>query len=378
VLTAFEFLVDPSFDCGNEIVFDLVDITSVTPPDDHADQPEFFAALVQDQPGPPLVTRLVDEDFDPAPQSGWDHELASSFGACPDVTYVDEWQLVSKDTDHGTSYHCGNGPGGTYGTDYAWLHPVGKDSEDGVGFLIPDEAIAAVLTVVHWYDTVAGEDGGQVAIDAIKDGQDVYTTLDPVGGYPGTLDPGNCNLLGGQDAFQGSSGGWITSLFDLTRYKGEQVYLTFVFGSDENVGTGEGWYLDEVKIEYQEIGPPICDVAPWPGFVSTAHFDLLDAGTIEASWIDSCNIAQFPEQTYSIQAGALGALTTGGNYTHTPVDGRCDLTSPSTFTPGPDDEYYLVVPVGDGREGSAGVDSTGTLRPQPGVVCGERRVADCP
>jgi photosystem II stability/assembly factor-like uncharacterized protein len=378
VQTAFEFVVDPSFACGDEIVFDLVDITSATPSGIYDDQPGFYPALVRDQPGSPITTTLFDEDFDPIPPSGWTHELPAGLFACAGVTYRDEWNLTSKDAAHGTSYHCGNGPGDTYQTNYAWLHPGGKDSEGGVGLEIPDDATAAALTLVHWYDTIAGEDGGQVAIDAVKDGQDVYTTLEPIGGYPGILDTGNCNRLEGQPAFQGSSGGWVTSVFDLTPFMGEQVYLTFVFASDRNATGGEGWYIDEVTVEFQQEGEPVCDIAPWPGVVQTAHFSLLDVDTIEASWSDACNIAVFPDQTYSIQAGDLDTLITTGTYTHMPVGGSCDLASPHTFTPGPDDEYYLVVPVSDGREGSAGTDSAGTPRPQPGLVCGERRVAACP
>jgi hypothetical protein len=159
---------------------------------------------------------------------------------------------------------------------------------------------------------------------------------------------------------------------------GEQVYLTFVFASDRNATGGEGWYIDQVTVEFQQEGEPVCDIAPWPGVVQTAHFSLLDADTIEATWADSCNIGVFPDQTYSIQAGNLDTLITAGTYTHMPVGGNCDLASPHTFTPGSEDEYYLIVPVSDGREGSAGADSAGTPRPQPDVVCGERRVAACP
>jgi len=377
-IVPIEFMVDPSFECGGEIVFDLLDITSVTPPDSHDDQPAFYAAQVQNQPGPPVVTTLVDEDFDPAPPSGWEHELVTVFGACSDVTYVDEWNLATKDAPHGVSYHCGSGPGGTYQTNYAWLHPAGKDSEDGIGLLIPEEAVAVTLTLVHWYETTAGEDGGQVVIDTVKDGQDLYATLVPVDGYPGTLDTGNCNLLEGREAFQGSSGGWVTSLFDLTRYVGDQVYLSFVFGSDRNPGAGEGWYIDQVHVEYQMLGDPVCDVALWPGVVDSAHFSLLGPDTIEASWSDSCNAAAFPEQAYSIQAGDLDALHATGSYSHAPVGGQCDLISASAFTPGPGSEYYLIVPAGDGREGGAGADSAGTPRPQAGPGCGLRRVGDCP
>ena len=116
--------------------------------------------------------------------------------------------------------------------DFSWLYPVGKDSEAGPGLIIPADAIAATLTIEHWYDTVPGEDGGQVVIDASADGQDVFIPLQPVGGYPGLPLTGTCNALTGQPAFQGSSGGWVQSSFDLMSYKGGVFYLAFVFGSD--------------------------------------------------------------------------------------------------------------------------------------------------
>jgi hypothetical protein len=99
--------------------------------------------------------------------------------------------------------------------------------------------------------------------------------------------------------------------------------------------------------------------------------------TIEATWGDSCNIGEFPTQGYSIQAGSLDLLSSSGTYTHAPVGDLCDRASGATFTPGAGNEYYLIVPAGEGREGGAGTDSFETVRPQISVVCGERRVG-CP
>ena len=377
VITPFEFIIDPSFACGSAIDFDLVEIGSTEPPTVYDDQLAFHAELVQDGNEPPITTTLFEEDFDPEPTEGWEHEVVSVIGVCAGVIWVDEWNIDSKDAPHGQSFHCGNGPGGTYSSsNNAWLHPFGKDSEDGDGLVIPAEAIGATLTIVHWYDTAFGEDGGQVALDITQDGEDIYTTLQPDGGYPGTLATLGCNALGGQEAFQGSSGGWVTNIFNLTPYRGSRVFPAFVFGSDVDGGTGEGWYIDDVRVDYEVLGAPICQVSQWPGVVPDMVLNLV-GGDIEATWDDSCNIAEFPGQTYSIQAGDLAALAASGSYTHAPIGGLCDLTSPETFTPGAGDEYYLIVPAGDGREGGAGADSTGLDRPQPGAGCGLRRVS-CP
>ena len=136
---------------------------------------------------------------------------------CGALQNIDEWQLVEKDAPRGLSYHNGNGPGLVYDKrDFAWLYYNGKDSEGGIGLDIPTGLVGATLTIVHWYDTASGRDGGKIVIDAVDDDQDVYQPLTPSGGYPGgNLAGDNCNGLEGTRAFQGSSGGWVTDTFDL-------------------------------------------------------------------------------------------------------------------------------------------------------------------
>ena len=261
---------------------------------------------------------------------------------------------------------------------YAWLYHGGKDSLNGPGIDIPDTALGGTLEIVHWYDAEAGADGGKVAIDALDDGHDVYTTVDPLGGYPG-IAGGPCNGLQGGPAFTGSSGGWITSSFDLTPFVGSKIYLAFVFGSDSQNSVHEGWYIDRVQVRSDALGDPICQVTEWPGLVPPgARFRQLGGGQIEATWDDACNAATVPGQLYSIQAGSLDTLATSGAYSHAPVGAGCSHTSPATFAAGAGNEYYVIVANEDGREGSAGSASDGTVRPQTSATCGDRRVATCP
>ena len=171
----------------------------------------------------------------------------------------------------------------------------------------------------------------------------------------------------------------MTSSFDLLPYLGNRVYIAFVFASDNNAAAGEGWYIDEVTVQVEEPGTPACDVVRWPGVVpETASFELVAPGTVEATWSDACNLGELPAQTYSIQAGDLDALGASGSFGHAPVDGRCDLTSPASFTAGPGNQYYLVLSNEGGREGSAGAGTGGLARPATSSLCGERRVAACP
>ena len=81
--------------------------------------------------------------------------------------------------------------------------------------------------------------------------------------------------LEGAEAFHGSSGGWVTSRFDLLAYRGRKIFLAFVFGSDSRPPDREGWYLDRVAVEVWTDGAPLCDVAAWPGSVPPdAFFEL--------------------------------------------------------------------------------------------------------
>lgn len=373
VLTAFQFLVDDSFTCGEQVVFDLTDVTSTNDPINHSDKTAFYSALVLEGNAPSVIEPIVEEGFDPAPV-GWSHEPVD-FAACPGLQFQDEWNITTKDGR--VAYHCGNGPGGTYSQgNHAWLYPSGKDSEGGPGIWIPDDAIGARLTLVHWHHMINLSDGGQVAIDAVDDGLDNYTTLEPDGDYPsGPLATGNCNGLEGRDAFQGQSFGWITSTFDLTEYAGDVVHLAFVFGSDRLLAAGEGWYLDEITIDYERLGDATCNFNTWPGVVDAAHFSLVGPGSVEATWGGTCNSLEFPGQTYSIQVGDLDALYTSGSYTHAPLG--CNQASGTVFPAGTGNEYYLIVPGGGGFEGGAGADSAGAARPQTSSLCGDRRVA-CP
>jgi hypothetical protein len=84
-----------------------------------------------------------------------------------------------------------------------------------------------------------------------------------------------------------------------------------------------------------------------------------------------------PGQSYSVQSGDLDQLQAFGTYSHAPVGGDCARVSPSVFTPGPGNEYYVVVPNHDGREGGAGLDSAGVARPQTSLTCGPREADLC-
>lgn len=377
----FRFTVDPSFTCGGTIVFDVVGILSSNAPGAYRDQRNAFTITVVNNYLPNVTTTLLDQTFDPSPPAGWTHEaIAVSQSVCFGIARKDEWRYLSKDAAHGTSAHCGLGPGKSYSLyDNAWLYYGGKDSIDGPGLVIPADAVAAQLTLVHWYKTQSGADGGIVVVDATDDNLDNYVPLVPNGGYPGSLATGFCNAQEGRSAFTGNSGGWVSHTFNLTKYAGQRIWLAFVFGSDKRTSADEGWYVDEVKVETQTRGAAVCQVTPWAGVVPpTATFARAAGGDIAAQWSPACNAASTPGQAYAIEAGSLGALAASGSYGHQPVGGLCNRTSPATFTPGAGNEYYLVVANVGGREGSAGNASNGTPRPQTSTLCGTLHEPACP
>ena len=382
-VAAVAFTVDPAATCGSVAHFDVVDIATANPPGDHGDKTDAFQITVQGGTPPPIHTVLLDERFDTASPPSWSHRVVDDgIPGCNKAT-KDQWHLATKDATRGTSYDCGNGPGTSYDTNnFAWLHYGGLDGSGGPGLAIPASAQVATLTIEHWYQTVVAGDGGSVLVDAVDDNQDVFAVLNPVGGYPGgVISPTVCNGLAGKRAFQGSSGGWVTSTFDLTPYRGTTVWIALVFGSDgSHQGDGEGWYVDRFKVEIEAPAPLVCDVIRWPGSIPAGSLtiDKTAGSELVASWGAACNAAAVPGQTYAIHAGDLTVLRTTGTYVDAPIGGACDRVSPATFLPGVADEYYLVAPVTPGREGGLGTDGTGAPRPQVAGTCGLRRVESCP
>jgi hypothetical protein len=375
-----EFVVQPDAICGDPLTFDFVDMSAANAPGPFQDIGDAVSATIGTY-SPPIPTTRVDDDFDPSPGLEWSHEgIKPSLSGCNgNPRFTDDWRVFFLDPSHENTYHAGRGFNSSYSPkNHAWLYYAGKDSAGGAGITIPADAISATLTFEHRYDTTIGEDGGLVAIDSVQDGVDNFTVIEPVGGYPGgLLGAGDCNGLEGMPAYQGTSG-WTTATFDLSPYTGSTVYLAFVFGSDEIAEEKQGWYVDNVLVVTEEAGPLVCSPTDWPGTVpQDVAFELTGPGTIEATWGATCNAAALPGQRYAIHAGDLDLLASSGTYSHGPVGGSCDRTSPATFAHGSSSEYYLILPNEGSREGGAGADSQGNPRPSASGVCGVQRIGTC-
>jgi len=116
---------------------------------------------------------------------------------------------------------------------------------------IPIASATATMSFRHNYDTEAGYDGGALEI-SIADGayQDILTAGGSFleNGYNGPLGVDSNNPLGGRLAWNGNSGGFITTSVRLpTSANGQNVRLRWRFGADNNVAA-YGWNVDTVKV----------------------------------------------------------------------------------------------------------------------------------
>ncbi len=111
----------------------------------------------------------------------------------------------------------------------------------------------ARLSFRHSYFTEANFDGGvlEISIPSIAGGafQDIITAGGTfiVGGYTSALS-GNGNPLGTRDAWNGDSGGYVTTIVDLPAAAfGQTVQFRWRFGSDFSTASA-GWSLDTIEL----------------------------------------------------------------------------------------------------------------------------------
>ena len=92
-------------------------------------------------------------------------------------------------------------------------------------------------------------DGGTVQI-SVNNGE--WTSIAPVGGYPQRIYNNNASPYPANTPVYSGSFNWTGAEFDLSNYSGTAKFR-FLFGSDGYV-TGEGWYIDDVRVESDPLG----------------------------------------------------------------------------------------------------------------------------
>jgi choice-of-anchor B domain-containing protein len=102
------------------------------------------------------------------------------------------------------------------------------------------------------YEIEDGWDGGVVEIST-DDGA-TWSTLLPVGGYPGSFIPSAdaCGYLSGDPSFTGTQASWTPVTFDLAPWAGQSIRLRWVFSTDGGL-TLEGWYVDDVVVTHAQV-----------------------------------------------------------------------------------------------------------------------------
>jgi hypothetical protein len=93
-------------------------------------------------------------------------------------------------------------------------------------------------------------------------------------------------------------------------------------------------------------------------------------GQITLDWGASCTAT---DTSFAIYEGLLGSFPS-----HHPALCNTGGATTATFSPGPGNRYYLVVPRNAGHEGSYGRNSSGSERPTGTPACLPQLLAECP
>jgi len=179
----------------------------------------------------------------------------------PGWTFLDLWSESSWHTSttgaySGHSYWCGIEELGGY--DDLWEQPLTSPPISLTGTTAP------VLTFMHNFRIKSSGDynpSGFDSWDAVTlristDGIN-FTVIKPTSGklYGSQSGRGFYYRYGiGMPGWAGSSGGWVSSGFDLTAYIGQKVWIQFLFGSDDSYSTQDesalfGWRIDNISIK---------------------------------------------------------------------------------------------------------------------------------
>jgi len=139
-------------------------------------------------------------------------------------------------------------PGNLWGTVLEGDYPLDAgESLQSPPFLV--DATTYLVEVIHYYDMEYLWDGGNVTVAG--------EVIAPLVGYPGPVNiPQDWYAwcVDEEMAFTGADVGWRTSCFDLSQFIGQEIRLSFDFGSDD-YGVEAGWYLAAVRVGNDDTVP---------------------------------------------------------------------------------------------------------------------------
>jgi len=175
--------------------------------------------------------------------------------SCEFGSVVYDWNFA--DSDHGfTTGPCDNGgvpiweyAEVTWWPDMIWVTAADADYpiDTGDGLISPsfevDES-AYLVEIWHLYNIEPGYDGANLSVNGV--------VVDPIEGYPGVISESTnfyAWCVDGEPGFTGfmSPDPPVYTCFDLSDFTGEEVQLSFDFGSDSIV-TSRGWAIISVTV----------------------------------------------------------------------------------------------------------------------------------
>ena len=190
----------------------------------------------------------------------FDEEVIFNYQLNSDPTMISSLQLI-EDNEEDAIFRwlqgstVGSNPftlieTNTFSGEKAWFVPnTATNNDQTLTYLTPLEIQGSfpVLRFAHNYDTEPGTDGGLIRVS--NDGLESYIDLGYAmfrNEYPNRI-AGNTFSQGNLDAFSGSSGGWKQTYVDMSDFLGDDLFLEFRFGSDDN-NAAVGWYIDDLEL----------------------------------------------------------------------------------------------------------------------------------
>jgi len=141
-------------------------------------------------------------------------------------------------------------PVGPPAAEHAWFASDPSVVSDQYLAMTTPVAITPGTELQFWHDflTENSYDGG--VVEYSTNGGVSWTDIGALitqNGYTGTISTSFSSPIGGRQAFEGTSSGYIQTLADLSSLAGQSVQVRFRMASDSSVSS-TGWYVDDVII----------------------------------------------------------------------------------------------------------------------------------
>jgi len=308
-------------------------------------------------PGPTGRRRIFHDDLESV-ATGWSHAAAGGPGS------IDDWELGHP----ALAPPLGAGSR-AWGTNLDGLYSPGADATLVSPPIDLRDAVGAQLGFHHYVDIAGGQppaslnDGGWVEIT--NDGGLTWSLIEPAGGYPDTIDPGNPWLTAGARVYAGIFTGWQTAAFDLSSFSGSIVQVRFHLWQDEAHGgpLGAGWYLDDVEVTAEgscHEGRLRLDASEY-GCSGRVVIHLSDSDMNRTPSIDSVTV-----QAVS-QSGSGAAVLSESPLLDGEFSGTIQLSrtaSPGTLMVSPGDQVEVSYSDADDGSGHPAVSTAAALVPE--------------